>query len=171
MKARLAMAALALGFAALSCEDNDSTAPALTALVFESDLTGDAMRPTAVDVPASGTGSFTVTTGTSTVFDPQSPERNIITYSVAVADLSGKVIEANIHGPADENSAGAILVPLTITSTDSVGLVIAGTFTATSNPAVSMDSLLVLLGNGSAYINITTLAHPGGEIRGQIKPQ
>jgi hypothetical protein len=33
-----------------------------------------------------------------------------------------------------------------------------------------MDSLLVLLRNGNAYINIHTAANPDGEIRGQIRP-
>jgi hypothetical protein len=169
MKARLAFAALAIGFVAVSCGDEDSTAPAYTPLVFTADLDGAAERPTAVDVPAAGTGTFSVTTGISPFFDPTSTERKIITYSVAVGDLSAGATEAHIHGPADESTAAGVLVPLTITSTDSVGVILTGTFTATTNPAVSVDSLVNLFRTGNAYVNIHTAAFPDGEIRGQIR--
>jgi hypothetical protein len=171
MKARLAMTILALGAGALGCSENESTAPAYTPLVFTADLDGSAQRPTAVDVPATGTGTFTVTTGTSPFFNPTSDERKIITYSLAVGDLSGQAVKAQIHGPADEGAAADVLVPLTVTSTDSVGVIASGTFTATSNPAVSMDSLVSLLRTGNAYVSIQTAAFPAGEIRGQIRPQ
>ncbi len=169
MKARLAMAVLALGMAAVSCGDEDeSTAPAFTPLVFRADLDGASQRPTAVDVPAAGTGTFSVTTGISPFFDPTSDERKLVTYSITVGDLSAGAVEATIHGPADDNSVADVLVPLTITSTDSAGLIINGTFGSTTNPAVSIDSLVNLLRTGNAYVNIRTAAFPEGEIRGQI---
>ena len=34
-----------------------------------------------------------------------------------------------------------------------------------------MDSLVVLMRNGMAYLNVHTTAFPGGEIRGQIVEQ
>ena len=171
MKARLAITALALSFGAYSCGEDDSTAPAYTPLVFTAELDGSAGQSTAVNVPATGTGTFTVTTGTSPYFDPTTNNRKIITYSVAVGALSAKAVAVNIHGPGDETSAAPILVPLTLTSTDSVGVVAAGTFTSTTNPAVSMDSLVALLRTGDAYVNVQTAKHPAGEIRGQIKPR
>ena len=36
---------------------------------------------------------------------------------------------------------------------------------------VALDSLLVLMRNGHAYVNVHTVAHPGGEIRGQVVKQ
>jgi len=36
---------------------------------------------------------------------------------------------------------------------------------------VKYDSLLVLLRNGQAYVNVHTTANPGGEIRGQLVRQ
>ena len=36
---------------------------------------------------------------------------------------------------------------------------------------MTMDSLLVLLRNGHAYVNVHTPAHPAGEIRGQLVKQ
>lgn len=170
MKVRLALAALAAGLTVFACDDEDATAPANTALVFTADLSGDSVVPS-VDVEASGTASFTVTTGTSTVFDPSSPERKIVTYSISVGELSGEATSAAIRGPADVSTTAPILVPLTVTSTDTTGLIVSGTFTTTSDPAVSMDSLLTLLRAGAAYVDVQTDANPLGEIRGQIRPQ
>ena len=171
MKARLALAALVAVTTVFACDDDDATAPANTALVFTADMSADSVKPAPVDAPASGTGSFTVTTGTSTVFDPTSPERKIVTYSVSVGDLSGEATGAAIHGPADENSIAPTLVQLTVSSADSTGLVVSGNFTATGDPAVSMDSLLTLLQTSNLYVVVRTDANPAGEIRGQIRPQ
>ena len=171
MKARLALAVLATGLTVFACDDEDATAPANTALVFTTDLSADSVRPAPVDAPASGTGSFTMTTGTSTIFDPNSTERKIVTYSISVADLSGEAAGAAIHGPADENSVAALLVPLSVTADDTTGLIISGTFTATTDPAVSIDSLLTLLQTSNLYVVVRTAANPNGEIRGQIRPQ
>jgi hypothetical protein len=43
--------------------------------------------------------------------------------------------------------------------------------TAAMTKGVSSDSLMVLLNNGNAYINVHTAAHGGGEIRGQVVRQ
>jgi hypothetical protein len=163
MNARLAMAAFGLSVAMVGCGEDDVSAPALTPLPFTVDL-----EPIG-DAEGSGTGSFVFTTGSSPFFDPNSDDRKIVTYSVTVGDLSGDAVAAHIHGPADENSSADILVPLTITNQDSVGLITQGTFTFTTNSAVSMDSLFTLLSNGSAYVDIHTAAFPNGEIRGQIR--
>lgn len=169
MKAPLTMAVIACAVAMISCGDDDPSAPALTPLTFNVALSGDNNRPTPVDVPASGTGSFTVTTGNSPFFDPASQDRKIVTYSLSVAEMSGSAVEVNIHGPADDNTAAGILVPLTVTSTDTIGLISNGTFTTTTDPAVSMDSLVSLLRSGNAYVSVRTAAFPEGEIRGQIQ--
>jgi hypothetical protein len=59
---------------------------------------------------------------------------------------------------------------LTITSQQTGGLISNGTFIGTENSQVSGDSLVVLLTNGRAYVDIHTAANPGGEIRGQAFP-
>jgi hypothetical protein len=148
----------------IACDDNDAWRPLSpwSSRLISAELGGTVRgcrRPAA---------SFTVTTGTSTVFDPNSPERKIVTYSISVGDLSGEATGAAIRGPADVSTTAAILVPLTVTSTDTTGLIVSGTFTATANPAVSMDSLLTLLRAGAVYVNVQTDANPLGEIRGQI---
>ena len=170
MKAPLTMAVIACGVAMIACGDDDPSAPALTPLSFTVALSGENERPTPANVPASGTGSFTITTGISPFFDPSSQDRKIVTYSLNVAELSGPAVEINLHGPADENTPAGVLVPLTVTSADTIGLVSNGTFTATSNPAVSMDSVVSLIRSGNAYVSVRTAAFPEGEIRGQIMP-
>lgn len=165
MRARLAMAAAFLGIAALGCEGDDVSAPAFTPLNFTVNLEGAA----SANIPASGIGTFAFTTGSSPFFDPGSDERKIVTYSITVGDLSGDVVSAHLHGPADENGTAGVLVPLTITDADSVGLISNGTFTSTTSSAVSMDSLLTLFNRGQVYLDIHTAAFPNGEIRGQVR--
>ena len=149
-------------------DDDDPTGTANTVLQFTSQLTGEAERPTPVTTGASGTATFGATTGTSPFFDPLATGPKSITYSITVAGLSGEAVEANIHGPADANSVADAIVALNITSPDTTGLVINGSFASTGNTAVSVDSLLTLMRAGLAYVSIRTAANPAGETRGQI---
>jgi hypothetical protein len=161
-----------LGFAALGCGgygSNNVTGSSNAPLRFTATLTGDAERPTQVVTSASGTASFTVTTGTSTAYDPALPGQTAVAYSVTVSGLSGPATAAHIHGPATVDDAAGPIVPLTVTSTGTSGVVVSGTFSSTGNANVSMDSLLVLLRNGMSYVNVHTAANPNGEIRGQIR--
>lgn len=170
MIARFAFSALAAGLATLGCGDyNSPVAPGNTALRFTASLAADAERPNPVVAPGSGSATFSVTTGTSTVYNPGSTGQKTVAYSVTVNGLTGAATSAHIHGPADENSAADLIVPLSITSSERSGLIISGSFSATSDPNVSMDSLLVLMRNGLAYVNVHTATNPDGEIRGQIR--
>ena len=45
------------------------------------------------------------------------------------------------------------------------------TGTATVGSATVVDSILVIMREGRAYVNIHTKAHPGGEIRGTLVKQ
>ena len=45
------------------------------------------------------------------------------------------------------------------------GVLVAG---AATRSRIPFDSLVVLMRNGNAYVNLHTTAFPGGEIRGQI---
>ena len=90
-------------------------------------------------------------------------------------DVNGtaNVTRAHIHGPAAVGVNAGIRVnfyeppqgttPLNFTSTAILANGISG-----PPIGVSMDSLLVLMRTGNAYVNIHTSANPGGEIRGQI---
>ena len=50
------------------------------------------------------------------------------------------------------------------------GVVEQGRIRNLNNANISLDSLRVLFNNGNAYANVHTSAHPGGEIRDQIRP-
>ena len=51
------------------------------------------------------------------------------------------------------------------TTTPLTGVLVAG---AAPRSKISFDSLVVLMGNGMAYVNVHTNTNPGGDIRGQI---
>lgn len=73
---------------------------------------------------------------------------------------------AHLHtGYAGEN--GGILYPLTIEfNTDSLG----GAFLSEDNTYTLSDEEVELLKGRQIYVNIHTLNHPGGELRGQLTP-
>ena len=129
---------------------------------YEATLSG------ANEVPANNsnaTGSFVLT-----------DEGDELEYRIDVQDLALPTA-AHIHaGAAGVN--GGILVPLFSTSNPAAtfsGRLAADVFTATdiqplpnATAAISLDSLRVLLRTGGAYVNVHTVARPGGEIRGQV---
>jgi hypothetical protein len=92
-------------------------------------------------------------------------------YEIDVSDLSGPATMAHIHiGKMGE--AGPPIVTFAVKAAGN-GKIADGTIdlTAAMTKGVSSDSLMVLLNNGNAYINVHTAAHGGGEIRGQVVRQ
>ncbi len=89
-------------------------------------------------------------------------------YEITVSNLSGVATMAHIH-VGKLGMGGPPVYTIAINSVAS-GKLAEGTIDLTRNASkgVSGDSLMVLLNNGGAYINVHTAAHPGGEIRGQI---
>lgn len=96
-------------------------------------------------------------------------------YRIDVQGITD-VTAAHIHGPAGPgfnagvraNLCGAGSSPACATGTVN-GVLVTGS--ATSVSGISFDSLVVLLGNGNAYVNVHTVANGGGEIRGQVETQ
>jgi hypothetical protein len=147
-----------LGVAA-ACED-DETGP--EAERFTATLTGAAERPNPVTTDASGEANFTV-------------RGDEVEFEITGEDLVG-VRLAHIHGPATAEVAAGILVTL-LTPVAAPGFnvddgtISEGTFPSdafTLATGVTLDSVLVLMRNGMAYVNVHTVANGGGEIRGQI---
>ena len=121
------------------------------------------------------------TTATGTV-ELEVKSNNTIVYTIDVSNITN-VTAAHIHGPAAARVNAGVIVDLFIPAarTGPVnGRLVTDTITTTNNPAVvSLDSLLVLIRNGNAYVNVHTNDgvaptntgpgdFPGGEIRGQI---
>jgi len=148
---------LLLACALVACSKDDE-APTIVLPVpetFSASLAGANERPNPVATTATGSATFSVLNG-------------IATYSISVTGLSGVPTASHIHAPADPTIAVGVLVPFTINNPVATGTIATGTFTATNNTAVTFDSLLVLLRNGKAYVNVHTAANPAGEVRGTV---
>ena len=81
----------------------------------------------------------------------------------------------HIHGPAGVGVNGGVIQGLCnsddgpVCKTGTVnGVLVAG---AAPRSRIPLDSLVVLMGNGNAYVNVHTTAFGRGEIRGQIVMQ
>jgi hypothetical protein len=94
-------------------------------------------------------------------------------YRVTWSALSGPATSASIHGPASYAEVAPMIVELPLSSQMTNYGTIVGTLAADDirgqggRPAISMDSLVTLLGSRNAYLEVRTAAYPNGEIRGQ----
>ena len=128
---------------------------------FVASLNGANERPNPITTNGRGFASFTLSGGT-------------VSYVVTFSGLTAAPIMAHIHGPGNANQAVGVLVDFPTTGQTLNNGVLTGTFTAASiraaagQPAISLDSLLTLMRNGNAYVNVHTPLNPNGEIRGQI---
>ena len=131
---------------------------------FTATLNGTNEKPNAVTTTATGTAEFTYVADIPALF-----------YRIDVAGIDSATL-AHIHGPADINNPAGVIVnlflgnptkPLAFTGTLAEGVV--GQLGAPVG--MTMDSLLVLLRTGNAYVNVHTRVNGGGEIRGQVSRQ
>jgi Cu/Zn superoxide dismutase len=124
---------------------------------FEAELTGAAERPNPVDTEGVGDAKFE-SDGTSVEFE------------LKWDDLSSPAFAAHIHCGGPE-AAGAVGVTLFAGAMGTEGEV-NGTFTAPDpGNACGWDDLadvLAAMTAGTAYVNVHTTQHRGGEIRGQV---
>lgn len=81
----------------------------------------------------------------------------VLVYRATYSGLSGPAIAAHFHGPAAPGADAPPVVPVQDTRNP-----IRGT-------AILTDDQIADLEAGRWYFNIHTQAHPGGEIRGQVK--
>lgn len=111
---------------------------------FHADLNG------AAEVPANteaGKGMAMATLDTAT---------KAFTYEVTYSGLTGPATAAHFHGPAAPGANAGPVVPLTVAASP-----IKGTATLT-------DAQIADLRAGRWYVNVHTMAHGPGEIRGQV---
>lgn len=148
MLAMFAAAALLGG----ACSEDDTTGIPSGLEVFTATLNGANERPTAVTTTATGTAIVTAL-------------GNQLSWRVDITSAIDSVTIGHIHkGVAD--SAGGVIRDLAPTPT---GIGFTGTVALGS--AIVVDSVLTLMRDGRAYVNIHTRAHGAGEIRGQLVKQ
>ena len=80
-------------------------------------------------------------------------------YTVTYEGLSGPAGAAHFHGPAAPGANAGPTLPVTVAP---------GTI---KGSATLTDAQIADLTAGKWYFNIHTAAHPGGEVRGQLKAQ
>jgi hypothetical protein len=130
---------------------------------FVATLSGANSRPTPVTSTASGTASFTYLSDIKTLF-----------YRIDVAGIDSVTL-AHIHAPADTGHTAGVALNLWLGPVKGPGFTgtlaqgVGGEQGATAG--MTLDSLLVVMRNGNAYVNVHTRANPAGEIRGQVVKQ
>jgi hypothetical protein len=148
------LSAVAL-LAVAACEDDDPVAPE-PARNFTVTMTGLKERPNPVSPAGNGTATFTLDDAETT-----------LSYTVSVASMTSTITAAHIH-LGNANVAGQIIVALT---TPINGQTVTGTITTQSTLGLGLTfpSLIALMRNGDAYVNVHTSNNTGGEIRGQVE--
>ena len=147
-----------VGATAVAC-DSDSTVTPPGPPTWTATLNGASEVPPRA---TAGTGTGTVVKNGSTY-----------TYTIAYTGLTVPPNNAHIHAPAPVGANASVLVPFSVAGATGTSGTITGTFTAANiaNPAISADSLDVLMTNGNAYLNVHTPTFAPGEIRGQLSKQ
>ncbi len=119
---------------------------------------GGGMSGTTMNIPLSGRNQVPPNTSPGTGTGKVDLDGNVLKWSVTYSGLTGPVTAGHFHGPAAPGANAGVVLPFT----GSLASPITGT--ATLTPA-QLDQVKA----GLWYINLHTAAHPGGEIRGQVK--
>ncbi|WP_323990308.1 MULTISPECIES: CHRD domain-containing protein [Nguyenibacter] len=105
-------------------------------------------------VPAAGASPAVTGRFTGTLDE----KRNLVTYTIKYSGLSGPVMAAHFHGPADPGQDAGVMVP------------IKGPYASPLHGAVVMTpEQVTALRAGRVYVNLHTEAHPNGEARAQLQ--
>lgn len=83
---------------------------------------------------------------------------NVLKWTVTYEGLTGPVTAGHFHGPAPAGANAGVVVPFA----GSMASPITGSATLTAAQLADLKA-------GMYYVNLHTAAHPGGEIRGQVK--
>ena len=143
-----------VGAIAIACSDNNSTGIPAGLEVYTATLNGANEAPTAVTTTATGHATVTIL-GDS-----------LLSWEVVIDSPIDSIILGHIHRRAADSVAGNVQVNFNPPATG------AGfTGTATIGSATPVDSILAIIRDGRAYVNIHTKAHTGGEIRGTLVKQ
>jgi hypothetical protein len=112
-------------------------------------------------VPMDGASEETPTGSSGTANGVLTFIGNNVFYDIPYSGLQSNATAAHIHGPADTTNSAGVLVGFTPPS---------GTEGTISGMLTLTPEQLAFVLAGKTYLNIHTLAHQGGEIRGQVWP-
>jgi hypothetical protein len=101
------------------------------------------------------------TAGSGTAHFDLDPASRVLRWSVTYSGLSGPVTAAHVHGPAGPGHNAGVLIPFT-------GSLQASPITGEARITPEQHTQL---SSGQWYVNLHSARHPGGEIRGQIRPR
>jgi hypothetical protein len=158
-----ALAVLVLTAGMVACDDDDDGTGPDADLAFSSTMNGANERPNPVTTNGTGTATFTLNaTETSAA------------WQITVTSMSSNITNAHIH-LGNANTAGGVIVQLAgATPFPLTGPAQTWSGTLTSTTALSLglswQSLIDLIRNGDAYVNVHTVNFGAGEIRGQLVP-
>ncbi|GAA4479765.1 hypothetical protein GCM10023157_16370 [Gluconacetobacter asukensis] len=115
---------------------------------------GRTLQVTGEFVPVAGANDHPTGSVTGTLNE----KRNMVTYRITWRGLSGAVVAAHFHGPADPGQDAGVLAP------------IQGPYTSPLSGAVVLTPEQVKeLRAGRVYVNLHTAARPAGEARAQLQ--
>lgn len=146
-----ALAAIAL--LGVACEDNATGVPAGLE-IFTATLNGANEKPTPVTTTATGHATVTIL-GDS-----------LVSWEVIIDSPIDSIVAGHIHRFNPDTGFGGVVVNFAPPAT---GLDFTGT--ATLGSATPLDSILDIIRDGRAYVNIHTRVNGGGEIRGNLVRQ
>lgn len=183
---RVLCAIAAVGLVAAACGGagggSATTAPAAvkttaaptpqTVFVFTADLSPANENPPVTDAEASGSGTSTVTITTT------KDSAGKITAATAKFEIVLKGFPAttsitisHIH-KGDAKTNGAVVVDSGMKAAEPTVLASGGTTITKDNLTVAPDVATDIIANpGSYYYNVHSVVHPGGVVRGQLKPK
>jgi hypothetical protein len=146
MMSRKTVVAAAIAATVLALAGCGQMRPSQKMDIYEARLTG-AQEVPPVNTAASGMAEIQLNTNT-----------RVLTWKVTYSGLSGSPTGAHIHGPAGPGQNAGVVIPFTNVAAQPVS----GQTTITSQQYGDLAA-------GLWYVNIHTAAHPGGEIRGQLR--
>ena len=116
---------------------------------------------------------FVITLAQGQALFQLSPDGTELSFELNVANIEDAVA-SHIHlAPAGSNGPAVVTLFGGVPSGPFSGILAQGTITAAELSGLlagsSLDVLIAEINAGNAYVNVHTLANPGGEIRGQIR--
>ena len=95
--------------------------------------------------------------GTGNLIATFDPETRVLSWTITYQGLPDLPVAMHFHGPADTSRNAGIAVPVT----GNLASPIRGLATLTESQAANLLA-------GHYYLNVHTIAHPAGELRGQV---